>query len=717
MPQVPQYQRQVAPQVTPNEYVKLDVNQDMFGVNVSKAIGNVGNAIGEFGNAMADIKNRLDDTKILGMVNKSSEWEQQHLYDKQNGYYYKFGKDAYGQSEALLKDYDDYMKDYMKEMGFTPNAARRAQDTYMKTRERIMQGVTAHDYKQGVAWSNTEAETSKMNYINNAVNLRNNPDEISKSILSGYQAIEWQGELQNADEASIRLEKMKYRSSVHEAILDAYLGEGSLKAVEYLEQHKSEIRPEKLPQYVHAVKQTELTYTARNIASQYVGMPLEQVYSNINSISDPQTRDAVMREYNVLTNQQEAVQREKTNNFMNDMSNQLADALANGTDPNELKQSILKSDIPFEAKEKQIKYINDCLELNQEVHLWNETEYIENLKRTDYEAFQKLDLSKFALTKSERQKYLEEQNKVIEYSTQDQLRDIVKEFDTFFWAGKNGLDSGVYKDELIGMLARIERLQGAAFDIDHLDKNGLQSLIEGFGYKSDTVANKNIDETKELYMRAKAVAEVQERVARGYVNFKNQHKREPEPEEMFGLVQKIYNDVGRETKARTQAKIQRKTSMSNDINNTVVKKVGYTKVLTNFEEKTIPNLERDTGVKMKITSTYRSTGKYGHEKGLKADVFPANPTKENILKSAEYLIASPDVEILFTSNPYVLARYGSNSKVHDARKYDASPEAKKAKIEHVTHFDITLTKQFGGIEQRKATYLSAANPQKISAAR
>ena len=238
MPQVPQYQRQVAPQVTPNEYVKLDVNQDMFGVNVSKALGNVGNAIGEFGNAMADIKNRLDDTKILGMVNKSSEWEQQHLYDKQNGYYYKFGKDAYGQSEALLKDYDDYMKDYMKDMCFTPNAARRAQDTYMKTRERIMQGVTAHDYKQGVAWSNTEAETSKMNYINNAVNLRNNPDEISKSILSGYQAIEWQGELQNADEASIRLEKRKYRSSVHEAILDAYLGEGSLKAVEYLESGK-----------------------------------------------------------------------------------------------------------------------------------------------------------------------------------------------------------------------------------------------------------------------------------------------------------------------------------------------------------------------------------------------------------------------------------------------------------------------------------------------
>ena len=78
------------------------------------------------------------------------------------------------------------MKDYMKEMRFTPNASRRAQDTYMKTRERIMQGVTAHDFKQGVAWSNSEAETSKMNYINNAVNLRNNPDEIFASFSQDH---------------------------------------------------------------------------------------------------------------------------------------------------------------------------------------------------------------------------------------------------------------------------------------------------------------------------------------------------------------------------------------------------------------------------------------------------------------------------------------------------------------------------------------------------
>ena len=715
--QVPQYKREVQAQLTATPYQELKLNEDMFGINVSRAMNNVGKGLGDVGDALIEIKNKYDDTKILEMVNRSSEWEQEHLYDKEKGYYYQFGKDAYGRSEELLKDYDDFMTKHMQNAKLSPAASKRAKDTYLKARERVQQGITSHDFKQGIAWSNTEAETGKTNYINTAVNMRNDDKEISKALLSGYQIIEWQGETQHQDEATIRFQKMQYRSQLHEAVLNAYLGEGSLKASEYLEAHKAEINPQKLSSYVSAVKSNELNYTARNIAAQYVGMPIEQVYASINAIDDPQTRNAVMAQYNVLNNQQEAVQREKVNNFMSDMSNQLADALANGSDANDLKRDILKSDLPLEAKEKQIKFINDCLELNQEVHLWNETEYIENLKRTDHEAFQKLDLSQFALTKSEREKYLKEQNQVIEYNTESQLRDIVKEFDTFFWAGKNGLDSNVYKDELVGMLARIERLQGKAFDIDHLDKNGLQALIEGFGYKSDTVANKNIDETKELYMRAKAVADIQEKVARSYISFKNQNKREPEPEEMFGIVQKIYNDVGRENNAKKQAKVDRMSQMSTNINNAQIKKAGYTKVLTNFEERTIPDLEKETGVKMKITSTYRSSGKYGHEKGLKADVFPQNPTKENIIKSAEYLLASPDVEVVFTSNPYVLARFKGHSKLQDATKYDNSPEAKKGKINHVTHFDIKLTSKFGGTNQMKEAYISAPKPPQISAVR
>lgn len=710
MPTVPQYNRQVAPVNTPTPYKDLQLNQDMFGGNVYKAQENLGNAMSGMITMLSDIKERVDNTKIVELANRSSEWEQTNLYDKENGYYYKTGKDAYGKSKDIMDDYDKYMNKFIEEARFSPSASRRAKETVIGLRGRINQSVTAHDFKQGITWSNSEAETGKMNYINNAVNMRNNPNEISKSLISGYQIIEWQGEIQHKDEATIRQEKMQYRSTLHEAVLSSLLAEGSLKAGSYLEEHKQEIQADKLPNYVSAVKSNQLSYTARSTAMGMLDMSVEDAYKKINSISDPQTRNATMQEYNNLMAQKNTIQTAKNNQFMSDLSNQLADALANGGDANMLKQDILKSDLPFDVKQKQISFINDCLELNQEVHLWNETEYLENLMHTDNEAFKKIDLSKFALSKAEREKYLKAQQNVVDYSSEAQLREMVKEFDTFFWAGKNGLDGNVYKDELIGLLARIEKLQGEAFDIKNIDKGDLKTLIEGFGYKSDIVANKNIDETKELYMRAKAVAEVQERVARAYVQFKSQNKRNPEPSEMFTMVQKIYNDVGRENKNRTKAIVDKKLDYAKAINQTQIKKVGYTKVLTNFEEKTIPNLERDTGVKMVITSTYRASGKYGHEKGLKADVFPQNPTKENILKAAAYLIASPDVEVIFTSNPYVLARYGTNKKVHDARKYDNSSEAKKAGIEHVTHFDITLTKQFGGTEQIKPAVIKSSNP-------
>lgn len=710
MPTVPQYNRQVAPVNTPTPYKDLQLNQDMFGGNVYKAQENLGNAMSGMITMLSDIKERVDNTKIVELANRSSEWEQTNLYDKENGYYYKTGKDAYGKSKDIMDDYDKYMNKFIEEARFSPSASRRAKETVIGLRGRINQSVTAHDFKQGITWSNSEAETGKMNYINNAVNMRNNPNEISKSLISGYQIIEWQGEIQHKDETTIRQEKMQYRSALHEAVLSSLLAEGSLKAGSYLEEHKQEIQADKLPNYVSAVKSNQLSYTARSTAMGMLDIPIEDAYKKINSISDPQTRNATMQEYNNLMAQKNTIQTAKNNQFMSDLSSQLSDALANGGDANMLKQNILKSDLPFDVKQKQIAFINDCLELNQEVHLWNETEYLENLMHTDNEAFKKIDLSKFALSKAEREKYLKAQQNVVDYSSEAQLREMVKEFDTFFWAGKNGLDGNVYKDELIGLLARIEKLQGEAFDIKNIDKGDLKTLIEGFGYKSDIVANKNIDETKELYMRAKAVAEVQERVARAYVQFKSQNKRNPEPSEMFTMVQKIYNDVGRENKNRTKAIVNKNLDYAKAINQTQIKKVGYTKVLTNFEEKTIPNLERDTGVKMVITSTYRASGKYGHEKGLKADVFPQNPTKENILKAAAYLIASPDVEVIFTSNPYVLARYGTNKKVHDARKYDNSSEAKKAGIEHVTHFDITLTKKFGGTEQIKPAVIKSSNP-------
>lgn len=712
MPTVPQAHREVSPNVARNTYINANMNRDVFGENVSAAYNNLGKSMSELGDAAVELKNRIDSTRMVEINNKHNEWMQQNFYDKDTGYQYVLGKDAYGKSEEYIKNYDKYMSDLVKEAKLSPFNQQRLRESMVRWKGQVNELFSGHDFKQGVVWSKQEAAVGLENQKNNAINMRNIEGGYEKAIETGNQLIEWQGEIQHLDKSTIDAQKKQFKMSVNEGVLSSYLGEGSLKAKEFFEKHKEELPSDKLDNYIRSVNENELTYTSRQTALGLIGLGTAEAYNKINAIENPQERYAVLREYNLLTSQNEAIQKEKNDKFMSDMMNQVSDVIANGGDPNYIKRQIMQSDLPYEVKKKQIDYINDCLELGQEVNLWNHVEYLNNLKCTDFETFQKLDLNQFHLTKSEREEFLEAQRKIPNYSTQKQLREMVKKFDTFFAAGKNSLDENVYKDELIGMLARIERMQGKAFDIKNIDEGQLAALRAGFDYEDSTVKNKNINETKELYMRAKAVAEVQDRVAKSYVMFRAQNKREPEPQEMFNMVQKIYNDVGREVKERKQNAVNIQTNMQKNINSAVIKKVGYTKVLTNFEERTIPDIERKTGVKMKITSTYRSTGKYGHEKGLKADVFPANPTDDNILKSAEALIASPDVEIIFTSNPKVLARFGTNRKVKNASEYDKSAEAKKSGINHVTHFDITLTKRFGGTEQIAPAVLTSKSKSK-----
>lgn len=705
MAHVPQFKREVTPYVGENEYMRPQVNEDMFGVNVPKALNNLGQAATGVVNNLLEIKERVDNTKIAELANISYEWQQNNLYDPQNGYYYKVGKDAYGQSETYLKDYDKYMTDYIKNAKLSPVAAQRAQNTYKFLRNSVERGITSHDYKQGVVWSDTVAQDSINSFLTNASNLWDNPEEISKSLVSGYQAIEWRGEFQHLDRDTINQLKTQYRAQLNEKVLDSMLASGSLKASEYFNEHKAELNPDKVADYMRKVKSNEIDYTSREIAKNLIGKPLEEVYSIIDSISDKELRNNVMNNWSNYDNQIKTIQKANNDNFMAEFSNRLADTISNGGDANELKKIVLYSDLPFDVKQKQIEFIDDCVELGQEASLWTDLETIKNIRANDYEAFRKLDLSKFRLTKAEREQFLEEQRKVVDYSTEKQLRDMVDEMDTKFMWGINSLAGKGYEDELMGLIARIERLQGKAFET-----NDFEALKEGFDYETDTMppelANigikdfKNVNETKELYMRAKAVRDIKEDVARSYIDFKNKNGRSPDPEETYGIVQRVYMQVARENWAKKQKRVDNLMQIKKGISNTQVTKVGYTPALTYFENVVIPQMESETGVKVKITSTYRASGKYGHEKGMKVDLFPVNPTKENILKISEYLLAHPTVGQVFCSNPYVLSRYdGKHSKFKSAVKYDNSKEAKAAGINHKTHFDITLSSQFGGTQQ------------------
>lgn len=86
-------------------------------------------------------------------------------------------------------------------------------------------------------------------------------------------------------------------------------------------------------------------------------------------------------------------------------------------------------------------------------------------------------------------------------------------------------------------LIKVERMQGAAFDFK--DGKQLEAIMEGFNYKDETAPNKNIDETRELFARAKKHGEAYDLMAREYMRFKGENKREPNPQEIYEMAKRV----------------------------------------------------------------------------------------------------------------------------------------------------------------------------------
>lgn len=727
MAKIPVYDREVAPQFNQLSYIDSRVNQDTFGGNIAQAQKNVADAMGYLGNEIIEIKDRVDKTKILELKNKSDEWSEQTLYSE-NGYLRKTGKDAYGQSENIMKDYDNYMSDELGKLKLSPANYQLAKTSLGEWRIPLNRTATLHDYKQGINWSQTEIEKSLNNSLLNAVNNRNNPEEMKKALATGFQVIDWGAAIQKSDEATTNYKKQIFSQQVYENVLSGLISDNSLNAVEFFEQNKNKFSPDKVVRLGDAVNTLKRSYYARETAKTLVNLPTEQAYENINAIQDIEDRNAVVREYSFLERQKKAIQKERNEQYADTIANGITDILNQGGNPNDLKNQIMRSDLPFESKKKYIDLVNDCVSLGQEASLWTEVETLNEMITTDFEKFQKEDLSKYALSKSEREKYKNLQNKVVNYSTESDLRKIVDNINTRFnWNNENLKESG-YKDNLYYILARMEKLQGQAFDIKNLDKGEVAALIAGMNHKSDSMPQelhglkinnfKNIDETKELiarsenlqkeienYPNAKFKYSVNDAIARKLVRFRADNKREPDPSEIYSIAASTYADLARVNYKLKQERVNNQINLSKEINNKKIKKVGYTKALTYFEEDLIPLCEKETGVKIAITSTYRSNGKYGHQKGMKADIFPVNPTDENVRKVTEWLLKSPAISTIFTSSPTALNTFRGNSKLKSAVAYDNSPEAIKGKINHKTHLDITLSSQFGGTEQIKPSIM------------
>lgn len=201
MPQVPIYnQPTVKNQRTPQGYNQVSVNSDMVGENIARA----NYVLGRMGENISDnIQKQLDQlykTKIVEVTNKLDTYSQQSLYDKDNGYFYKTGKNAAGQAPVVMQDYDNYAKQVLDESGLTGFYKAQAIDAINSKRNQVFIDVNAHDVNQTKIYQNNVYTEKTNNIITQAILHRNDNDFLTKNKQQGLNAIELQAQTLNWDD-------------------------------------------------------------------------------------------------------------------------------------------------------------------------------------------------------------------------------------------------------------------------------------------------------------------------------------------------------------------------------------------------------------------------------------------------------------------------------------------------------------------------------------
>ncbi len=488
MPTVPQYTREVKPELKGLPPIKLNVNEDMFGANVAQAQGNLGKAIGDageaFGNIINDFAVKIEDSNILELRNRHSEYCKQNLTDTENGYLYKTGEDAYGKSQDLIKDYEKYMTDYISKTFATPRAKRKAMDTYDRLKEGFNETVTKHNVESGLIMAKNRADETKSYCIGEANLQRNNPDEYKKIIQTGFQAIEYQGEVSHWDSTTINTEKRKFIADVTESTLEQFIKDKDLKAGEFFENNKKFITPEKLPAYSEAVRKNEVEYMARDNVAKLQGLPYEKQIEAINKIPDIDARDATERELNRQRRQIEEIDRENKKQVLAGFYDTAFTKMQNG-------EAISYDDIPAgldaETKIGLTRFISSKGNPKTDEAVWDDLYY---KSVNDAQGFVELDLNQYRgyLSEGEYKSFVKRQEDIKSGKFYTQIKDdnelIEAALDACGLSGgiirKHKKTKDTFYSEARALVREFESRKGREATDEEV-----QNLINSLGYKDD----------------------------------------------------------------------------------------------------------------------------------------------------------------------------------------------------------------------------------------
>lgn len=688
MPTIPQYNSNVSPDGKPLPTIRYNITPDMTGETQAKALAGSADGLQNIALAVNQINDLRDKTKVTQFNNDVEKWKQATLLDKENGYYTKLGQDASGKSEMIMKDYDDFVQNWIDTNKVSKKSLNDINSISTSKRTNILKGVTDHDLQQTNKWAVTEGKLGVENAITSAVSERNNPENIEKQIANIVQISNWQAGLQKLDEQSRQDLIKANKSTIYSSVLDAKIQEGDLSAKEFFNQHKDDIDSKYHAKYIGAIKNEEDKYKARDMAKNIIANSKseQEAITKAEAIKDVNMADSVLSRVKQHYSQEEHFKNLEQEKALNTFYVKAFNAAQNGTP---LSYDDIPDSLDPDVKLSLINYVNSNGQPQTDDQIW---ESLYEKQVNDAQGFANEDLNKYRgfLSDGEYKQFLKAQENIRkgDYYTK------IKDDDQMIKAALKsmGLDHGnnpLWRDggnvretafnEIKTMTRELEARKGRK-----ITQQELQDITNSLGYKgSDGV---------QLYKRLEQGMNTRvgftKDVMNDFVYYQKTHNGQmPSNEEKYKIIQNRLNQKVQEKKNQAQKNIS-----NFSYNATTMRNIAYTKakpheqkVLTYFADNQVPTISKQLGVRLTVTSRYRNQAGSHHAEGRAADVSMSELSVKNRIRTYEKLLALPNVQAIGTSDPNILSHFAGNRKIVDERKYD-----RQHGTNHINHAHVTL---------------------------
>lgn len=686
MPTIPQYNSNVSPDGKALPAVHYNITPDMTGEAQAKAMGNSADGLQQIALAVNQINDLRDKTKVTQFNNDVEKWKQSTLLDKENGYYTKLGQDASGKSEEIMKNYDDFVQNWISNNRVSKKSLNDINSISTSKRTNILSGVTSHDLEQTNKWAETEGKLGVENAITSAVSERNNPENIKKQVANVIQISLNQAGLQKLDAQSTQDLVKANKSTLYTSVLDAKIQEGDLSAKDFFNQHKDDINPKYHSRYIGAIKNEEDKYKARDMAKSIIATSKseQEAIKKAEAIQDVNMSDSVLSRVKQHYSQEEHFKNQAQEQALNSFYTKAVEAAKNGTP---LSYDVIPDSLDPEVKLSLMNYVNTKGQPETDDQIWAE---LYDKQVNDAQGFAKENLNKYRgfLSDGEYKQFLKAQENIRKGDYYTKIKDDDKMINSALksigftgnkpWDGVGNLKQVAY-NEIRPLVREFEARKGRKITDEEL-----LNITKSLGYKDKSGAHMYLQINKGI----KEKNDFTKNIINDFVYYQKNHNGEMPPDaEKYKIIQNRLHQKVQEKKTQAQ-----QTVGNYSYNATTMRNIAYTKakpheqkVLTYFADTQIPTISKQLGFKLTVTSRYRNQAGSHHAEGRAADVSMSELSVRNRIRTYEKLLSLPNVQAIGTSDPNILAHFAGNKKIVDERKYD-----RQHGTNHVNHAHVTL---------------------------